>query len=272
MANRSISTRCRAEAVCRSRLCGAAAAGKQPDAIQADIVPGTTRPTAGGRSARDRTNLRRFPIACGYGEPAPDPSVRLSRRFGEEASGVYCRHWSVVRRWVMDSGIYLTSSHLPGSWTISARRAWRRLSSPRRLSGRTTMRCRRTCDRRCSRACVWKCRWDAAIGVARDIALAVENRAASRALKPIGAVVDGQSLLSAPMLRLTHWMADHYLCPLGQVLDAVIPAGVRGQAGTREQVFLSVPSRARRARLSELRLLGEAGGGAAGAQPGRLAR
>ena len=83
--------------------------------------------------------------------------------------------------------------------------------------------------------------------------IAVENRPAARALKPIGAVVDGQSLLSAPMLRLTHWMADHYLCPLGQVLDAVIPAGVRGQAGTREQVFLSVPA-AIAARLSELRL------------------
>ena len=55
------------------------------------------------------------------------------------------------------------------------------------------------------------------------------------------------------MLRLTHWMAEYYLCPLGQVLDAVIPAGVRGQAGTREQVFLSVPA-ATAARLNELRL------------------
>ena len=34
-------------------------------------------------------------------------------------------------------------------------------------------------------------------------------------------------------------MADHYLCPLGQVLDAVVPAGVRGRAGTREQVYLT---------------------------------
>ena len=30
------------------------------------------------------------------------------------------------------------------------------------------------------------------------------------------------------------------LCPLGQVLQAMVPAGVRGQAGTREMTFLSV--------------------------------
>jgi primosomal protein N' (replication factor Y) (superfamily II helicase) len=73
---------------------------------------------------------------------------------------------------------------------------------------------------------------------------AVENEARpDRALKPIAAVIDQQSLLSPAMLRLTAWMADYYLCPLGQVLDAVVPAGVRGQAGTREQVFLQVPTK-----------------------------
>ena len=33
------------------------------------------------------------------------------------------------------------------------------------------------------------------------------------------------------MLRLTRWMADYYLCPWGQVLEAVVPAGVRHDAG-----------------------------------------
>ena len=41
------------------------------------------------------------------------------------------------------------------------------------------------------------------------------------------------------MLRLTQWMADYYLCPWGQVLEAVVPAGVRGMAGTREVKFLT---------------------------------
>ena len=77
---------------------------------------------------------------------------------------------------------------------------------------------------------------------------AVENQThRQRALKPIVAVVDAQSLLSPSMLRLTQWMADYYLCPLGQVLDAVVPAGVRGQAGTREQVFLQRSHEGRRA-------------------------
>ena len=44
------------------------------------------------------------------------------------------------------------------------------------------------------------------------------------------------------MLRLTEWIADHYLCPLGQVLEAVVPSGVRGQAGTRMTTLLSVPT------------------------------
>src|SRR4030095_8078539 len=62
-----------------------------------------------------------------------------------------------------------------------------------------------------------------------------------RTLKPIGRLIDDQPLLSPPMLRLAHWMSDHYLCPLGQILQTVIPGGVRGQAGTREMTFLSVP-------------------------------
>jgi len=74
-----------------------------------------------------------------------------------------------------------------------------------------------------------------------------------RVLKPILAVIDGQSLLSPSMLRLTAWMAEYYLCPWGQVLDAVLPAGVRGQAGTREQLFLSVPTQVV-ARLTQLEL------------------
>jgi len=61
-----------------------------------------------------------------------------------------------------------------------------------------------------------------------------------RSLKPVKSVVDRHSLLSPAMLRLTEWIAEHYLCPWGQVLEAVVPAGVRGQAGTRTSKVLSV--------------------------------
>lgn len=72
-----------------------------------------------------------------------------------------------------------------------------------------------------------------------------------RKLKTVAGVVDSRSLLSPAMLRLTKWMADYYLCPWGQVLEAVVPSGVRGKAGTREVVLLSVPTKVA-ARLTTL--------------------
>lgn len=59
-----------------------------------------------------------------------------------------------------------------------------------------------------------------------------------RTLKDIHEVVDQQVLISAPMLELTEWMAEHYLCNWGQVLEAVVPAGVRSGAGTRQVQLL----------------------------------
>ncbi len=64
-----------------------------------------------------------------------------------------------------------------------------------------------------------------------------------RALKPVTEVVDSRSLISPAMLRLTEWMSDYYLCPLGQVLETVIPAGVRGSVGTRVMRLVSVPAK-----------------------------
>jgi primosomal protein N' (replication factor Y) len=64
--------------------------------------------------------------------------------------------------------------------------------------------------------------------------------AGGRRLKAVAEVLDPQPLLSPAMLRLTRWMADYYLCPWGQALDAVVPAGVRDQAGTRDVTLLSV--------------------------------
>ena len=72
-------------------------------------------------------------------------------------------------------------------------------------------------------------------------------------LKPIDQVIDPESLLSAAMLRLTRWMADYYLCPWGQVLESVVPAGVRGQAGTRIVELLSIPYDVR-SRIGQLKL------------------
>lgn len=59
------------------------------------------------------------------------------------------------------------------------------------------------------------------------------RRVTGRKLKTVAEILDEISLLSPKMLELTRWMADHYLCPWGQVLEAVVPVAVRNQAGTR---------------------------------------
>ncbi|NBO90821.1 MAG: primosomal protein N' [Planctomycetia bacterium] len=59
-----------------------------------------------------------------------------------------------------------------------------------------------------------------------------------RKVKPILEVLDDDALLTDPLLRLTRWMADYYLCAWGQVLNAVVPAGARQQAGSIRRVFV----------------------------------
>jgi len=76
--------------------------------------------------------------------------------------------------------------------------------------------------------------------LAQGYCVRLEPRQSSRRLKEISRLVDRRHLLSAAMLRLTEWMSEHYLCSWGQVLEAVVPAGVRMEAGTRGTQFLSV--------------------------------
>ena len=61
-----------------------------------------------------------------------------------------------------------------------------------------------------------------------------------RRLKSIESILDGEPLLSQTMLDLTRWMADRYLCRWGQVLETVVPAGVKNKAGTRLVTFLEL--------------------------------
>ena len=75
-----------------------------------------------------------------------------------------------------------------------------------------------------------------------------------RKLKEVAALLDRGPLLSPAMLRITRWMADYYLCAWAQVLEAVVPAGVRHDAGGRDVTFLTVlpdaPERAKSLKLS----------------------
>ena len=74
-----------------------------------------------------------------------------------------------------------------------------------------------------------------------------------RPLKEVRGVVDNSPLLDKPLLELTQWLAEYYLCDWGQAIECAIPSGVRHQAGTREIVLLSVPTSVA-ARLTQLKL------------------
>ncbi|MGL6075335.1 MAG: replication restart helicase PriA [Fimbriiglobus sp.] len=65
-----------------------------------------------------------------------------------------------------------------------------------------------------------------------------------RAVKTLTKVLDETALLDAHLLKLTRWMADYYLAGWGQVLHAVVPAGVRDNAGTKATVFLEAVPKA----------------------------
>ncbi len=63
------------------------------------------------------------------------------------------------------------------------------------------------------------------------------NPTPGKRLKSISEVCDREPLLSQSMLDLTQWISERYLSSWGQVLEGVVPAGVKKQAGTREIVF-----------------------------------
>ena len=62
----------------------------------------------------------------------------------------------------------------------------------------------------------------------------------TRRLKSVLSVVDERALIGPRLLDLARWMADYYLCPLGQVLESIVPSGVRRRAGTRWKKHVSI--------------------------------
>jgi primosomal protein N' (replication factor Y) len=69
-------------------------------------------------------------------------------------------------------------------------------------------------------------------------------------IKFLTELVDVTPLLSGPMLQLTRWIGEHYLCAWGQVLESVIPAGVKNQAGTRMVTLLRLSDAAKAQRAT----------------------
>ena len=59
-------------------------------------------------------------------------------------------------------------------------------------------------------------------------------------MKPISRVVDPKPLIKENLLMLAQQIADYYICPIGTVIETIVPAGARDNIGTREMLFLSV--------------------------------
>ena len=60
------------------------------------------------------------------------------------------------------------------------------------------------------------------------------------ALKTVKRIIDDAPLVSEQLLELARWISRYYVCPLGQVLAAMIPAAVKHDAGVRTQTFVSL--------------------------------
>jgi primosomal protein N' (replication factor Y) len=56
-----------------------------------------------------------------------------------------------------------------------------------------------------------------------------------RSLKTVARVVDKEPLLSAELMELARWTSEYYVCPLGQVLAAMVPGAVKKGAGARTE-------------------------------------
>src|SRR5437867_10163186 len=56
-----------------------------------------------------------------------------------------------------------------------------------------------------------------------------ESAPADMEVHEIGSVLDGIPLLRPDIFRLCRWIADYYLTPIGEVLKAALPPGIRGK-------------------------------------------
>jgi primosomal protein N' (replication factor Y) len=61
--------------------------------------------------------------------------------------------------------------------------------------------------------------------------VALPEKSEYPAIKPILEIDDPRVLLPGPMMELARWMSRYYICPLGIVLDAMIPSAVKKRIG-----------------------------------------
>ena len=67
------------------------------------------------------------------------------------------------------------------------------------------------------------------------------GRGRGRKLKKVTRVIDKEPLLDYGLMELARWISSYYVCPLGQVLAAMVPSAVKKGAGvkTEKHVYLA---------------------------------
>ncbi|MBN1973658.1 MAG: primosomal protein N' [Sedimentisphaerales bacterium] len=74
-------------------------------------------------------------------------------------------------------------------------------------------------------------------------------------LKAITKVIDKEPLVDFELMELARWISTYYVCPLGQVLAAIVPSAVKHGAGVKTQnsVFLNVKAENFEKKISKLK-------------------
>ncbi len=63
-------------------------------------------------------------------------------------------------------------------------------------------------------------------------------RGTGRKLKRVTKVIDKEPLLDSELMELARWISGYYVCPLGQVLAAMVPSAVKRGAGVKTQRYV----------------------------------
>ena len=63
-------------------------------------------------------------------------------------------------------------------------------------------------------------------------------RGVGRKLKRVTRLIDKEPLLDCELMELARWISVYYVCPLGQVLAAMVPSAVKRGAGVKTQKYV----------------------------------
>lgn len=65
-----------------------------------------------------------------------------------------------------------------------------------------------------------------------------EQKARRFRLKAVKEVLDAEPLIDSALMELARWISNYYVCPLGQVLAAIVPAAVKKGAGVKTETYV----------------------------------